>query len=644
MNPDKKQTGGSAAEALPASTGPAVVDDAALRAALKNTILSASGWRKVFAPGGEEDSSPVPEPVNLLLALAMGRAWGSWLRKNLPDADSPNFRPLVVTATDTRPTGPVLAEMVMQGLENAGCRVRYAGIASAPEIMAHSARSADIHAFAYISASHNPVGHNGVKFGTGGGVIDKKAAAGLIEAFRTIVTAPGAARNLISMLPGNLPLEVPPEVRAVDTAEKKAALAGYQALLQTIAEGPAPAQSAPAGNPALLASLRKAIAARPVGIVADLNGSARTLSADRSYLEYLGVQFRTFNDTPGEIAHTIIPEGESLEPCRKVLEKAHRENPAFILGYVPDNDGDRGNLVIWDQSISAARRLEAQEVFSLSVLAELACAEWNRQKTSAGQPPSAIVVNGPTSHRVRLIAAAYNAEVHEAEVGEANVVNRAAELRKKGYQVRILGEGSNGGTIVHPAAVRDPLNTITAILKLLRLPSSAEQPGPFEDWCRRIKRPEACHPGFGPADILSTLPEFTTTPGSSPRALAEVNVSSHARLKSAWEDLFQKEWEQKKEQLKKDYGFVSWEEINNEGTQSRKGRGSSVRSGAQTGGLKVVFKDARGADAGFLWMRGSQTEPVFRIMAEIKGNNPEAEKALAEWQKSLVERASAAAC
>ena len=68
----------------------------------------------------------------------------------------------------------------------------------------------------------------------------------------------------------------------------------------------------------------------------------------------------------------------------------------------------------------------------------------------------AVVVNGPTSMRIERIAEAYGAGVFRAEVGEANVVNLAAARRSGGYEVRILGEGSNGGNITHPATVRDP--------------------------------------------------------------------------------------------------------------------------------------------------------------------------------------------
>jgi len=591
-------------------------------------ILSASGWRKIFAPDGEHSSNPEPAADDRFLAVGMGLVWGEWL-KDRPGRSST----VVLTATDTRPTGAVLADMLIRGLKAAGCDVIYIGTAAAPEAMARSGTDENIDAFAYISASHNPLGHNGVKFGIGGGVIGGSDAKDLIARYRSLINAEGAAERL-EKIAGNATYAYPGSASPAlpDEEEKRLTLKTYENFLNLVAGGPGDRESRNATLSALKAALKK----YPVTILADLNGSARCLSSDRPYLESLGASLHTFNDEAGEIAHAILPEGEALEPCRAALEKAHADNPSALIGYVPDNDGDRGNLVIWDENLNTARILEAQEVFALSTLAEFAAADAAGSATggpSGGQQKTALVINGPTSHRVRFIAEIYGAEVHEAEVGEANAVNRAAELRSAGYRVRLLGEGSNGGTIVHPAEVRDPLNTVTALLKLLRLPDA------FRDWYRRIGKPELYREGFGPADVLTTIPPFTTTPSSAERAVMKISATDHGVLKAAWEKIFLKQWETRSAELKKKYGFASWVEINNEGTISREGVGPKMRTGAQSGGLKIVFRDEEGQDAGFIWMRGSGTEPVFRILAEIRGRRPEAEKELIEWQRKMVARA-----
>ena len=71
---------------------------------------------------------------------------------------------------------------VLRSVISCGFDIRYVGVASAPEVMAY-ARKLD--GFIYISASHNPIGHNGIKFGLNdGGVIDGEKSKVLIENFK----------------------------------------------------------------------------------------------------------------------------------------------------------------------------------------------------------------------------------------------------------------------------------------------------------------------------------------------------------------------------------------------------------------------------------------------------------------------------
>jgi len=66
------------------------------------------------------------------------------------------------------------------------------------------------------------------------------------------------------------------------------------------------------------------------------------------------------------------------------------------------------------------------------------------------------------------------------------------------------------------------------------------------------------------------------------------------------------------------------------------GTGPACRTGAQRGGLKIQFLDGTGEPAGFIWMRGSGTEPVFRIMADLRGTDREGEAELLDWQKEMI--------
>lgn len=380
-----------------------------------------------------------------------------------------------------------------------------------------------------------------------------------------------------------------------------------------------------------------------MGILGELNGSARSLSIDRSFFEGLGAQIELINDRPGQIVHRIIPEGESLHLCRDELAKRHRKNPAYVLGYVPDNDGDRGNIVYINAGGQAAI-LEAQTVFALAALAESAWLEYSGQLRSGdgaagAAAAAAIVVNGPTSMRIDAIARAFGMDCLRAEVGEANVTSLAGRLRAEGRLVRIMGEGSNGGSIIHPAAVRDPLNSVASIIKLLTLRETADdhRPGLFQICCQRLGRQYS--PDFTLDDLLAALPVYTTISASDDIAIMHIRSKNQKKLKTVWEDIFLKDWEKFRAELSRRWGLESWVEINTEGMDEKIGFGPKYRSGEERGGLKILFSNGAGQAEAFIWMRGSGTEDLFRILADVRGDRPELAAHLIQWQRNMIEQA-----
>jgi phosphomannomutase len=385
----------------------------------------------------------------------------------------------------------------------------------------------------------------------------------------------------------------------------------------------------------LLEEMAEAVTKRPLGILAEFNGSARSLSIDVDFLGGIGLRVATLNDRPRAFAHRIVPEGESLEPARAALAAAHAGDEAFVAGYVPDCDGDRGNVVWYDWRQKCAKVLEAQQVFSLCVLSELAGLSYFGLDTGR----VAVVCNDPTSLRIDAIARAFGAKVFRAEVGEANVVGLARQLRSDGWTVRILGEGSNGGNITYPGAVRDPMSTLGSLIKLLQLKSVAGTPGLFERWCRASGQPEAYSGEATLADILATLPVWTTTSADEERAVLRIKSTDHARFKAAFEREFQADWPQWHARLEQELGVTSWSEVNYEGVSEKPGFGPAMRSGRQTGGLKILLQRSSGETAACLWMRGSGTEPVFRVAVDVEGDRPAHEALLLGWLTELVVRA-----
>jgi len=605
-------------------------------------ITSASGWRKVFAlSGDEEDTTNQISADNTVLSALAADTFAAYMIARTGE----ERKPVIVLGTDARPTGPAIADAMLRALLANGLSVQYAGIIAAPEIMAYS-RAFD--GFVYISASHNPVGHNGIKFGLNdGGVLDRDENAKLVAAFEERCADSKAVQNAIAIM-GRCPEAAFDWVMAESPAVKQEALSSYRSFeKRTIA-----ASEDIAAQNELFSLLRARTKKNPLGIVCDMNGSARTLSIDESFFAECGINFYAINNQPGKIAHTIIPEPENLVYCARKMNRLHKDGTSdALLGYMPDCDGDRGNIVYWNEVTEKAEVLKAQEVFALSVLAELSYATYKngglpahgllakaiQTKNDSEDPDEqrlGVAVNCPTSMRIEEIASAFGAKVFRAEVGEANVVNLAREKREEGCLVPILGEGSNGGNITHPAAVRDPMNTIFALIKLLVLRDQGDRKGLFHLWCEASRQLDKYKDDFTLSDIIATLPVYTTTGVSEKRAILHINTENHAVLKRRFQKVFEDEWQKKRVNLLKKYGFASYEAVATNGTKETRNIEDFGLSGK--GGLKIIFYNEKTQPLAFIWMRGSGTEPVFRIMCDVKGSDAKMEKSLLAWETEML--------
>lgn len=605
---------------------------------LSHLILSASGWRGIFAKSGlEQDFTTEISDVHAAVSAMAAYSFSQWLSKKCPKSDGSQYT--IALATDTRPTGKSIVKAMVPVFYACGMKVNYVGVASAPEIMAY-ARSFD--AFVYISASHNPVGHNGIKFGLNdGGVIDGNDAKDLIALFKSncsnqkIIDKICNANYAANMAEVN-------KIFAGREMNKGDCVYSYMEFSRQVIS----ASTDKSVQDAIFNSIIKSNAQNPVSIACDFNGSARTLSIDKEIFKQNKIPFYSINDEPFKIAHEIIPEPENLVHVAHFMEKLHAAgDPTVKIGYMPDCDGDRGNIVYWDGT--SAQILKAQEVFSLSVLAELSYMDYLAQKFPQFKSEKiAVAVNDPTSMRIEEIARVFSARVFRAEVGEANVVNLARKLRNQGCQVRILGEGSNGGTITYPSCVRDPINTVFALLKLLCLqdevlPNGKICYGLFHRWCILSNQESSYKKDFSLSDVVKTLPVYTTTGVSESRAVLHVKTSDHGKLKGVYQEMFLSWWNKNRTVLKK-YGLESWRSFSNNGTEQTDDIQDFALSGK--GGLKIQFYDAMNYPIAFIWMRGSGTEPVFRVMADVKGDNADLEKKLLQWHSDIIINADEQAC
>ncbi len=600
---------------------------------LEHLILSASGWRTVFAADRLEDSrTPFVDRPRLLLACYAADTFAQYLSAPRSTGGSDPGSRTVALATDARPTGYLLAAVTARCLLAAGHTVEYLGVAPTPQLLAYSAANAAVHACLCITASHNPLGHNGFKFGMAdGGVLGVEQAAALAKQLRGTLASPELRRAAVARAAG-IEAQTLTRVLAAEPRHFAASCAAYREQAERLLDPAA----AGVGD-----RLRRVLARSPLGVVGELNGSARGRSIDGEFLRELGLTVELLNAEPGAVVHQIVPEGPGLEDCRRALAERAAAPDHFLLGYVPDNDGDRGNLVYRPVNRGEAFALGAQEVFALTcfaILSALTIEGTAGTATRSGSVPSgtagastlsaarvAVVVNGPTSHRVDAIAARLGAEAHRAEVGEANVLALADRLRGEGYLVPLIGEGSNGGAIIPPQRVRDPLAMLVTLIKLLR-PTEPESHGLSDETLSRRDIPT----------LLEQLPSWSTTSTYDPDALLRLQTTDHALLKQRYEDAFLEYWERDRSRLAGVYGIASFEEHNYEGMLDRVGFGPSYRGGAQDGGLKILFRDGDGEPAAALWMRGSKTEPVMRIMAECRGSDAAQARKLLQLQRRLV--------
>lgn len=602
-------------------------------------ITSASGWRKVFAISGDENdnTAQISENDKILSGIA-AEVFADYIIERTSS-------PTVILGQDTRPTGKAICEAMLKVLVSKNINVKYPGFIAAPEIMAYGKNASG---FIYISASHNPIGHNGIKFGLDdGGVLNGTENAKLVKALNEKCASQSEIERIKAILnerkspkTANFPEEAHDESNEVIAKSQKSKVEAKQAYL-SFSKEVISATADKSSQDALFSKIKQGISENPLGIIADMNGSARTLSIDKAVFKDAGISYYGLNDEPGKIVHAIIPEPENLIWCAREMEKLQGEGHTEVkLGYMPDCDGDRGNIVFWNEKTKKAEVLKAQEVFALSVLSELSYMKYLDEVTGSSYGKNlAVAANCPTSMRIDEVTKAFGAKLFRAEVGEANVVNLARKKRSEGFTVRILGEGSNGGNITHPAAVRDPLNTIFALVKLLVLRDSEnggkKVRGLFHIWCDSQNLPY--NNDFTLCDVIETLPVYCTTGVAEERAILKIKTTDHSVLKANFQKIFEEEWNCKKSELSSKYSIEGYEAIGTNGTEETRNLSDYSKNGK--GGLKILFTGKNKEPLAYIWMRGSGTEPVFRVLCDVKGNNSAEEHDLLEWEREMILRA-----
>jgi phosphoglucomutase len=552
---------------------------------LKRCVLSASGLRFIHS-GDEEDTSTWACDEAQLFVLAAVEAFTRLLKAHKGSR--------VWLGYDARPTGPLFSSMSAHYFKTAGLSLRVMGCSPIPEIMAATHQSG-FDGFCYFTASHNPKGHNGLKLGLAdGAVLNRERATDLISELKTSYLNDAAMQNLLSTLKTLAFTPISAEILLKDKAE---ALRYYETFaLQTVA---------PNQGRNFLEKIASSWGTEQPMFLVDMNGSSRLRSVDIEFIKAMGLRPEVMGGVVGEFQHAIIPEGKSLEPLRLRIQALLDAGECVLGGLAPDCDGDRGNLILVIEG--QARILKAQETFALCAVTEYSTHVALGEKRSM-----ALVANGPSSLRLEKILEPYGVEVHRAEVGEANVLALAQKLRNEGYFVPMAGEGSNGGNILYPSTVRDPLMTLLSLLKFIALPlkggaSSARQLLGAAAPSKNTQLLEK---------VLQQFPHWTSTEAFEGEALMPVPAIDHETLKSRYEQKILAFFEDQ-EEFWESLGVAELRIVSNDGIWNIPGPGG--RPANSKGGLQVFLDDAEGEALGFLWMRGSGTEPVFRVMVDWPG-------------------------
>lgn len=499
---------------------------------------------------------------------------------------------------DPRPTGAALGRELVRGFlagaKAAGSELRVIDLGIITTPLAETAiRSLEADGGVMVTASHNPLTHNGFKFLTGCGV----ACDGVCAPPGALLSATAMGRvisDVVSLVAGEGAAGFESAVRSITDAVLDEALCGHdneyprvkaeRAYLDVIGRdwGVTPHCLKPLTlGPALL----------------DPNGGAGC-GIDARVLEHFGVRVIEINAELGYPEHGIDTDGVDPASGRhmllRVARAAARERAHFGVAF--DYDADRGNLVLPGHDESAI--IAPQKVAAFNIALALA-----RRRLNGTDGNLAVVMSDATSLASERVATAFGAKVFRVETGEINVVTRMHSLRGEGYDVPVGVEGANGGTIFETSTCRDGLQAaLSAAL-------AESQPEVAREWVRVASAVN--HDSFDPSRPLS-LAELIASVPTNPNVMLRLSGPpvSHGELKRRVERIFEHDtWPALRAR------FESFEFENFEGTERVR-----VRTGDESGAWRVMLS-APGRKA-FAFLRGSRTEAgVWRMIIDADASS-----------------------
>ncbi len=309
----------------------------------------------------------------------------------------------VIVGRDTRPSGIALEKTVISSLIGCGINVLYAGISATPTMQV-LVQKLKADGGIVITASHNPIEWNGMKFIDSKGVfLNAKQNKKLFDLFDSKEFKSAA-------IPGNIKDIKDPDGYHID------------AVLKCVDV--------------------KKIRAKKFRVALDSVNGAGSVITPR-LLKLLGCEVVEINtDTEKEFARGAEPIAENLaDLCRKV--KAEKAD----IGFAQDPDADRLAVV-------SDRGEAIGEEYSMVLAAE--------HVLPSSKKGSTVVTNLSTSRMIDDVAKKYGAKVVRTKVGEINVVEKLIEIKAV-----MAGEGNGGVIYPKVVSSRDSLTGMALILNML---------------------------------------------------------------------------------------------------------------------------------------------------------------------------------
>ena len=382
--------------------------------------ISISGIRGII---GESLTDEVVE--------SFAAAFAEWVKRSARAVDASGkecktCRPLIVIGRDSRASGVFIQQKVIEIVTARGCDVVEIGICPTPTVQLavrhHNAAGGIV-----VTASHNPIAWNGLKFIRSDGIfLTPPEAQDLIGRYHKFMAEADAAPPLSDM---------PKDQQGRTTTQSDAIDHHIRKVLAAI--DPAP------------------IRAKKLRVAVDSCNGAGSVAAV-TLLEALGCDVLPLYTDPAQ----PFPRGtEPIPENLKDLGEWVRKNRC-ALGFAQDPDADR--LALVDETGTPLGEERTLVLAVHNILSSEMPKIWTDEASETRRPDPTVVVNLSTSQAIEDVARKFGAVVVRTAVGEVNV-----SLKMKEAGAIIGGEG-NGGVIYPPVGFgRDSLTGMALILKAL---------------------------------------------------------------------------------------------------------------------------------------------------------------------------------